>query len=248
MISENEMIEQTNNCYSSLQNEFTNQLKSIGISEQVKILQKAIKDHSNLYKLSLENDLKNNIQANLSTNAEKIEELNIDESELSSHIIPRSSPIIVQIPSHGFEGIVHFLRKEGLMSLIEISSNSDPNKFSPTNLLRWDDSHSFTFDEPNSCVTLKFSSKISICGYALRSSRWSFPKEWKVEGMNDQNEWFLVDSQNTDHICSPFSSHLYSFEYKNDLHAIRIIQTGSNSNNGNRLVLSAIELFGTIVF
>jgi hypothetical protein len=115
------------------------------------------------------------------------------------------------------------------------------------------DSYWLSLNAANSWICFDFKEN-SIClkNYTLKTDRWCLTqihlREWVIEGSNDNSTWTVLDKQNTEDLngpslvktfgCSSESSQFFRF--------VRLRQTGRNCCGNDHLLLTNIELFGSL--
>jgi hypothetical protein len=73
-------------------------------------------------------------------------------------------------------------------------------------------------------------------------------KNWVLQGSNDNNSWFLLDSRsNNNELNGKSQTAIFSVSSPQTVRMVRIYQTGKNHDNDDHLTLSAFELFGSLV-
>ena len=114
------------------------------------------------------------------------------------------------------------------------------------------DAHFTSKDMPNSwiCYELRGMS-VRPTSYSITSgSRRTGPKSWVVEVSNDGSSWVVVDRRENNkdlenkRVTCNFA---ISSQLQDAYRFIRLRQTGSNHKGGNQLVISALEIFGTLI-
>ena len=86
------------------------------------------------------------------------------------------------------------------------------------------------------------------------SNNWH-PRNWAIEGSNDDISWDILDNQtNCQHLNGCHRIHTFTIQNQKDKEYcyIRIRQTGQNwfTNNrslSNKLVFESIEFYGTLI-
>jgi hypothetical protein len=153
------------------------------------------------------------------------------------------------IPSNSFEGIIFNLKTKypEISSIVNISA-STTGWGNISNLLDWNNGQWFSNNIENSYFILKFKRiLISICEYSLKSGSEDYPKSWKVECLNEKNEWCLIDTKsNREELCSKYASHSFPCNSNFFFSSIKFTQTGKTSHSRNNFQLSSIELYGSI--
>lgn len=159
-----------------------------------------------------------------------------------------------------FNGIIEFLRtvSKSLNSEIEITSSSFFDEFyRPINVVLFDDcDKSFhSLNAQNSWICFDFKNrKINLTDYVIRSGSWStnseHPKNWVIEGSNDNESWEVIDQQSE---CASLNgiSYVHKFHVRNkmpnEFRYIRMKEIGPNWIGTYSLALNSIEFFGNLI-
>ena len=138
----------------------------------------------------------------------------------------------------------------------ELSVNGKPN-----NLLEWDSSPIYhSKNKINQYVRFDFPiSMVYIENFSIKTARNRDPYNWVFEGSKDSTnfetlyentakklcEWIEFDNIGT-RGCTQIITHSFSVNNSDYYKSFRLRQTGSDSNNENFLVLSALEIIGSI--
>ncbi|MBW4425940.1 MAG: discoidin domain-containing protein [Nostoc desertorum CM1-VF14] len=122
---------------------------------------------------------------------------------------------------------------------------------SPLSLVDRSDSEFYTANQPNSWISFYLGGKTLKCNYYSLKSRNSssgfYPRSWKLQGSNDQNNWVDLDSQ-IDNTTLNGNSQWLSLPVANSstrYTSFRILMTSLCSSNSGHLVLGEVELYGT---
>lgn len=161
-------------------------------------------------------------------------------------------------PLHPWFGIISYYHPYLDQSelVIEVSSNSSYSM--PENLIRQDHTPVYweSDDRKESYVIFDFvNKKVNLNAYALRSSDNLTdeldPKTWSVDGSNDQENWYNLDSKlEVNDLVGASLEGFYECENKQSDDAfryIRIMQTGCNEKGNFIFRLARVEFFGEVV-
>lgn len=164
----------------------------------------------------------------------------------------------ISLPYQGqnFNGIINYLRtNSNNIDVVNITSSSTryDSESAPNVVLFEDDSkHFYSKDEENQWLCFDFKQhKIILTNYSIKSDHSIYhPKNWVIEGSNDQSTWETIDKQN-EFTGLKDKCQTCSFTVQNPTNKsyryIRLFQTGKSWNNTNILVIGSMELFGTLV-
>ena len=111
----------------------------------------------------------------------------------------------------------------------------------------------FSMAQPDSWICYDFGQKRVIpTGYSIRSSDCgpggAHPKSWMFEGSNDQNEWVPLDQQDNNNDLNGRSM-TCNFSITGNTKSFRFLRlrlTGQNHMKYDTLLISALEVFGTL--
>ena len=138
----------------------------------------------------------------------------------------------------------------GQIQAVNVSASS-VSAGSPDDLISAsDDAHFFTQDRPRSWVLFTFpKNTILPKSYMIRGSLYSDDdnqlQSWKLEGLNLQDEWEILDEQKK----KPFHQmEVRVFPIKNpfEIKSLKITNMDSSVEGGHRLCISQFELFGDL--
>jgi len=131
---------------------------------------------------------------------------------------------------------------------IVVYASSIYAKFVPENVLNNDSSIWWSEDLPNSWVLFDFKNrKVSITSYSINDHQRA--KSWKVEGSNDEIEFYSIDNQvdTTGFKKSNGLQKNFLVQPNNKYYRyIRITSTSKNWNNNHFLSFYSVEFFGFI--
>jgi hypothetical protein len=115
------------------------------------------------------------------------------------------------------------------------------------------DAHFYTNSEQNSFIkaSLKDGSTFVLKKYMIRGNKHNrndhHLQHWKIEGQLASNdEWIVLDS----HQNEPFDKlvvRTFDVSCSKELKAVKITQTGKNTNNNYHFEINAFDIFGTII-
>lgn len=165
-----------------------------------------------------------------------------------------------EIPFKGedsFNGIIKYLTDNS--SEIEITASSSlDGQHVPQNLIVYDNSRSKYFASKNlkdSWVLFDFKTYlVAPTHYILMSdfsdpNECSSPKEWVIEGSNDNENWTVIDCQ-SDVAFMNARSFVHTFSIENLVPAgfryVRMRLTGKNWNDDDSFKLGSIEFYGKL--
>jgi hypothetical protein len=155
-----------------------------------------------------------------------------------------------------FDGILcHLKRQHGgnirAAMLIEASSHGQGNCYDVTNYevpTNW-----CTANLPDSWLRFDFRTRrVAVSSYSMKScsSGAHSPRNWVLEGRNEDTDWVVIDRHENDNsLQGAFASHNFKVPTLNDLDMFRFIQlrqTGLNSYNYH-LRMCHLELFGRLM-
>lgn len=106
----------------------------------------------------------------------------------------------------------------------------------------------------NSWIMIQFKTlKISLVGYKIDSNHdwkdsFGIPKSWKVEGSNDNTQWFSIDSRSNESslLQSPFKS-TFPVEKSEFYSHFKFTQTDVNSGRNFHFLIQYLEFYGDIL-
>ena len=110
------------------------------------------------------------------------------------------------------------------------------------------DSTFSTKDKPNSWIRYDFK-RWRVCpnAYTFMIEASSSPKSWVLEVSNDGDSWEVIDRRDENEdaknyylVHFPIDAQPHEYRY------VRFRQTAPNHNNNDKLVIKALEIFGTI--
>lgn len=161
-----------------------------------------------------------------------------------------------------FNCIIHILTEEcggnvinrGVVDVTCSSTNTGFVK----NIVDLDNVNNYFRSKDNSGSWIKYNFKekrIIQTHYSIRSGKSSYfgnePKDWVVEGSNDDNNYKTIDTGNgITNLCA--ASVTLTFDIKQSIVSnqgykfIKLRQTGVNTAGNNHLVLNALEFFGIL--
>ena len=203
-------------------------------------------------------DVKNNIQNNEKERYSKSSKQ--DEKEHKKDDISKSFPYS---EDKLFQGIINFLNtKSGGKIENEISFTSTRTSsyeyYNPQNVAKFKDKtrHFESQNTPNSWICFDFKDhEVIPMNYTIRTvAGWGInhvhPKNWVIEGSEDNNSWLILDNQsNNSQLNGPDVVH--TFKIKNydskKFRFIRMRQTGVNWRNDHYLAFDSFEIYGKII-
>ena len=155
-----------------------------------------------------------------------------------------------------FNGIVAYLRSEcggnphekGIMS-ITASSNSY-NTCHQVVDYGWNN-YWHTGNVSNSWIQFDFQDRwVSLESYSLKSDGSVYHLQtWIIQGSNDASSWTDLDSRNTSELNGKYITKHFTCSHEangKQFRYIRLTQTGTDSSRCHHLMLSEVELFGTL--
>ena len=92
--------------------------------------------------------------------------------------------------------------------------------------------------------------RVCLSSYSLKSHNGSVNwfKSWVIEGSNDEESWTTLDERNTDELVGQSIVKTYDVKSTEEyFRYIRMRLTGPTSNGYCLLILTNIELFGSVV-
>lgn len=156
-----------------------------------------------------------------------------------------------------FNGILNHLRNKSngkIENEVNITSLSARDNDVPLNVTIFEDDSKYFYskDEKNQWLCFDFKDRsVILSGYIIKSDNSSYhPKNWIIEGSNNQSEWETIDEQKNflglekRHVICEFmipNPKSKSFRY------IRLRQTGKTWGNHDFLVIGSMELYGTLI-
>lgn len=157
-------------------------------------------------------------------------------------------------------GIITYLRKNSYNKItdeIEVTSSSVNENNLPQNAILYNDRvKGFeTKNEENPWICIDFKKhRVIPKFYTIRSWNWSsfgsHPKNWVIEGSNDNNKYEILDEQKNCSLLKGSSiSHTFSIE-KNENKKYRFLRmrsTGEDWMNTNYLSINSIEFNGLLI-
>lgn len=167
---------------------------------------------------------------------------------------------------NAFNGIIQRLTKDcggnvDSKNIVNVTSSSFfDNSQVAKNAVDLDDmTHYFSSDEEDN-AWLKYDfieRKVKPTHYSIRTRHdygkgRQHPKNWVIEGSDDEIEWKILDSRKNEKRLDDKNA-ICTFEIKNNDNEIngyrylRMRQTGANTAGKNFLILSALEFFGTLI-
>lgn len=177
-------------------------------------------------------------------------------------------------PENGLKGIISHLIEEnggngvnlhdkGVVKITASSVFSDHGfDREPRNIVDFnndDNRHIFTSKYDSSAwIKIDFKTlKIRPTHYSLkcgqgRGSDSGYPKNWRLEGSNDDSDWTILDNHSNDRSFTN-DYEVKTFKIQTEISEdksfryLRLKQTGDNSSNKNLLILSAMEFFGALI-
>lgn len=125
--------------------------------------------------------------------------------------------------------------------------------YPPTNAILYDnDDYFWSDDKENSWICFDFKNrKVILESYTIKSanndSYTTQPRNWIIEGSNDNNLWFTIDlKRNCSTLNEPFYDVFKVTPQKQLYRFLRIRQTDANWGSTHYLQLSCIEFFGKL--
>lgn len=168
-------------------------------------------------------------------------------------------------PSNRFNGILTKLGQGNAMNalsnqIVNITASSIAfSSYQPKNVLNYgnDKQVFYSLDEPNSWLCIHFKDhRVNPSHYSIKTTSYGdknnhIPRDWDIEGSNDNAHWDHLDSRrNEESIHDVAKANTFEItDAANKLNYykyLRIIQKGKNTSNNNVLFFSSIEFFGKI--
>ena len=133
--------------------------------------------------------------------------------------------ILVEIKpkNNEFDGIFKYLQTNSNIK-DEINITYSSGNDNPFYLLQYDNNYYFnTNNSPNSWICFEFKNhRIIPTNYTIKSNGGDdhyHLKSWKLEGSDDKEKWFTLDSQtNNDCLKGKYRVHSFPISYENELH------------------------------
>lgn len=166
--------------------------------------------------------------------------------------------------NNAFSGIFSQLRAEtsnNIESVVQVTASSQQSR-KPLNVIQRERRGLFggggyfnSLNEPNSWICFDFKDRRVIpTNYSIRTIQGFpntfYPKNWVIEGSNDNSNWKIIDEQNDcSYLKGDHVSHTFTIQNKKskEFRYIRMRQTGENWNGSNHLGMESFELFGTLI-
>jgi hypothetical protein len=164
--------------------------------------------------------------------------------EIFGHLSRGSFPLTREM---SLDGIISYLTRKhdgnvqdkGIVLMTSKSARSDDPRLTLRNVtVLTDDSQFWSEDQPGQWVCWDFRElRILPTHYTLRS----YPlKSWVVEGSLDGRIWTEIDRRRDDKARS------FAVAKSTECRFIRLAQTGKSRSGSDRLIISAVEFFGTL--
>jgi hypothetical protein len=158
----------------------------------------------------------------------------------------------IEIPISGYNGIISELRKATSNSVVVTCSSEDSSSDKCQNVLNHDDNSRFCSKSiENSWICFEFiNKKVLLSAYLLRHQIWNDSyvlRNWKVEGSNDNVNWFMIDKKENDQsLHQTLQEATFQCQPPSPCSFIKITQIGKNSANDLRIFLNFVEFSGKV--
>jgi hypothetical protein len=106
-----------------------------------------------------------------------------------------------------------------------------------------------SMNKPNQWIIWDFKD-LQICptGYTIQSGFWNFPKSWVVEGSKDGVNYVELDSQvDNEEVKKCIGAVTIQIQNSELFRYLRVTQGAKNHTGSDHLVISAFEVFGSLV-
>lgn len=157
-----------------------------------------------------------------------------------------------QISEIRHSGLLHFLStfpSSTILSYLTFVRSPTLDNSSILNLFNWNNSSWTSYNQPNCYFSFMFlkNSQFKIEGYRIRSSKLYFPTSWKVFGITEKKQEFLIDEvQYETSLCHEYAEKTFHVSEQSPFFGFKVIQIGNNFNGTYNFSLSAIEFFGIL--
>lgn len=119
----------------------------------------------------------------------------------------------------------------------------------PANLLDDSSSKYISPNVANPWVLFDFkNTKIKLSGYYLKASPKVSPTSWILEGSNDNEQWIILDEQNSNYILKFVHSCNLSVSTNDYYRFFKFTSIAKNSAASYQLVLEQIDFYGNILY
>lgn len=199
---------------------------------------------------------------------QQITTINEDESHENSeryrdrHFFKGRSKVFKFESNDKFCGIINYFRSNSdgnIDNKINITTSTTNSSFQgPKNSICFEklDNYFASKDRNDSWICFEFiNHSIIPTDYTIRSPNFSHNSQhlrsWLLEGSNDLNNWGVLDEQkDCSFLNGPNYIHTFHIDKPKEVKYIRIKETGPNWNiNQNyNLVISAFEIYGTLIW
>jgi hypothetical protein len=178
-----------------------------------------------------------------------LQELRAMQRVFKSRVFP-THPFDISRPLHG---IIRDLNR--LSGAVEISGTNpvmEGYEWRITNLLDFDtDSQFYSTGVPGAFVSYRFIAKsVIVTRYVLRSNYGLNAhnlRKWRLEVADDGENWTIVDERESDQLCGRNVTAAFETKAPKAGKWLKLTQTGRNSSDFDNLVVSAFEVFGTVL-
>jgi hypothetical protein len=156
-----------------------------------------------------------------------------------------------EIPFSGYNGIISELRKADPNSVAVTCSNEYDTNRKCQNVLNHDDSSYFLSNGlENSCICFEFiHKKVLLSSYLLRHyNNDSYAlRNWKVEGSNDNVNWFMIDKRDNDQsLHRKLKEAIFQCQPSYPCSFIKITQIGKSDADDFYMRLNFVEFSGKV--
>ena len=191
---------------------------------------------------------------------EEVKRLKSDEERLEDAL--KRIPVQVRYDdARPLDGIIAYLTREcggnvHEKEIVEVTASSvDSLDVKPENVVDLTTSSNFcSKGEENSWVCYNFKQRrVAVTSYSIRSfdagRGYGHPRSWVLQVSNDGEVWNTIDSRENN---SDLNNRLVTCHFpvttqpEGDFRFVRLLQTGPNHHPGHRLIISGLELFGSI--
>ena len=159
-------------------------------------------------------------------------------------------------PSHPLEGIIaHLTRQCGGnvadKGIVGVTASTTAGWCVPMHTVELGKDCFFSsWNEPNSWILYDFRERrVGPTSYSIRSPVYAYPKSWVLEVSNPGNEWVVVDRRdNNEDLKGSLVNRNFEISAPpgGSFQRVRFRQTGQNHDGYDSLVLTSLELFGTL--
>lgn len=156
------------------------------------------------------------------------------------------------IPLNDHDGIISYLTQSGYNVVVKASSNWNETTL-PDNVLRYDQSHWNSLNEPNSWISFTFDVKVMLESYLLRAWIYggSFLQNWRLEGFSDDGRWNPIDQRVNQNVLSgPSKEAEFLCSCYETFRSFRFVHLGKNSSSNEQVYycfhMSFVEFSGQV--